>query len=77
MSSNFNLLTLLSIDSTSTHHCPNLKLDFQELSINFLIREFVHSTIVFLRISPILPLVMLHLVHHLALFMRLNPMMKL
>ena len=34
-SSDFNILTLLYVDSASTHQCSNLKSDFEELSINF------------------------------------------
>ena len=30
----FNLLTFLPMDSTSTHYCSNLKIRFKELSIN-------------------------------------------
>ena len=30
----FNLLTFLSMDLTSTCHCSNLKIRFEELSIN-------------------------------------------
>ena len=33
--SDFNLLTFLSLDSTSTCHYSNLKIKFEELSINF------------------------------------------
>ena len=36
ISSNFNLLTFLSVDSTLTCHCSNLKIRFEELSINLL-----------------------------------------
>ena len=32
--SDFNLLTFLLVDSTSTCHCSNLKISFEELSIN-------------------------------------------
>ena len=36
IASDFNLLTLLSVDLTSTCHCSNLKIRFEELSINLL-----------------------------------------
>ena len=35
IASDFNLLTFLPVDSTSTCHCSNLKISFEELSINF------------------------------------------
>ena len=34
IASDFNLLTFLFVDSTSTCHCSNLKIRFEELSIN-------------------------------------------
>ena len=39
------------MDSTSTCHCSNLKIKFEELRITFLIQKFEHSTTVLLRIS--------------------------
>ena len=35
LASNFNLLTFLPVESTLTFHCSNLKIRFEELSINF------------------------------------------
>ena len=34
ISFDFNLLTFFLVDSTSTRHCSNLKIRFEELSIN-------------------------------------------
>ena len=40
------------MDSTSTCHCSNLKIRFEELSYKFyLIRKSAHSTTTFLRLS--------------------------
>ena len=39
------------MSSTSTGHCSNLKIRFEELNIIFLVREFTHPTNVFLCIS--------------------------
>ena len=36
IASHFNLLTFLPMDSTLTCHCSNLKIRFEELSINFI-----------------------------------------
>ena len=44
----FNLFTFLPVDSTLTRYCSNLKNKFEELSIIFLICEFVHSKTIFL-----------------------------
>ena len=44
------------MDSTSTCHCSNLKIRFEELSYKFcLIRKSAHSTTTFLRVSLINP----------------------
>ena len=51
ISLDFNLLTFLFVDLTLTRHCSRFKSEFEELSINFFKREFVHLTIVFLLIS--------------------------
>ena len=50
IASDFNLLTFFPMDSTSTCHCYNLKIRFEELSIICLIRKSAHSTTAFLRV---------------------------